>query len=143
SQQREITGKITNRQGEPLEGVTVSVKNTSVVTTTNGGGIYQILLPPDSKILAFSIVGYDAQEINIGSSSMINVVLVESMSDLDEVVVVGYGTQRRSDVTTAVATLSAENIKNRPVANFGEAIAGQMPGVQVQQLSGAPGGEGL
>lgn len=143
SQQREITGKITNRQGEPLEGVTVSVKNTSVVTTTNGGGIYQILLPPDSKILAFSIVGYDAQEINIGSSSMINVVLVESMSDLEEVVVVGYGTQRRADLTTAVASLSAENIKNRPVQNFGEAIAGQMPGVQVQQISGAPGGEGL
>ncbi len=142
-QQREITGRITNEQGQPLEGVTVSAKNTSAVTTTNSDGSFRISVSSDANALIFTIVGYEAREINIGSTSVINAVLHESVSDLDEVVVVGYGTQRRADVTTAVASVSTENIQNRPVQNFGEAIAGQMAGVQVQQTSGAPGGESL
>ena len=142
-QQREIAGRITNEKGEPLEGVTVSAKNTSAITTTNADGNYRILVSPEEKALVFTIVGYEPREIPIGSSSTLNAALSESVSDLDEVVVVGYGTQRRADVTTAVASVSAENIQNRPVQNFGEAIAGQMAGVQVQQTNGAPGGEGL
>ncbi|MGK6350565.1 TonB-dependent receptor [Parapedobacter sp. DT-150] len=142
-QQREINGRITNEQGEPLEGVTISVKNTTTVTTTNADGNYRIILPNNGNTLVFTIVGYEDREVSIGTSSTINAVLREAVSDLDEVVVVGYGTQRRADVTTAVASVSAENIQNRPVQNFGEAIAGQMAGVQVQQTSGAPGGESL
>ncbi len=142
-QQREITGRITNEQGQPLDGVTVTAKNTAVVTTTNSDGYYRIAVPDEGNVLVFTIIGYKAHEVTISSSSVINAVLSESVSDLDEVVVVGYGTQRRADVTTAVASVSAENIQNRPVQNFGEAIAGQMAGVQVQQTSGAPGGESL
>jgi len=142
-QQREITGRITNGKGEPLEGVTVSAKNTSAITTTDANGNYRISLSPEEKALVFTIIGYEDREIPISSSSVINTMMTESVSDLDEVVVVGYGTQRRADVTTAVASVSAENIQNRPVQNFGEAIAGQMAGVQVQQTSGAPGGESL
>src|SRR5690606_34828269 len=97
----------------------------------------------EEKALVFTIIGYQDREVSIGSSSVINTMMTESVSDLDEVVVVGYGTQRRADITTAVASVSAENIQNRPVQNFGEAIAGQMAGVQVQQTSGAPGGESL
>src|SRR5690606_28216084 len=109
----------------------------------NEEGAYRIVLTPESTTLVFTIVGYEDREIETGTLSVINVALQASMSDLEEVVVVGYGTQRRADVTTAVASVSAENIQNRPVQNFGEAIAGQMAGVQVQQTSGAPGGESL
>ncbi len=142
-QQREITGRITNGKGEPLEGVTVSAKSTSAITTTDADGNYRISLPAEEKALVFTIIGYEDREVPVGSSSVISTTMTESVSDLDEVVVVGYGTQRRADVTTAVASVSAENIQNRPVQNFGEAIAGQMAGVQVQQTSGAPGGESL
>src|SRR5690606_14935925 len=106
-------------------------------------GNYRITLPSQEATLLFTIVGYDDQEIETNALSTIHVVLHASMSDLAEGVVVGYVTQGRADITTAVASVSAENIQNRPVQNFGEAIAGQMAGVQVQQTSGAPGGESL
>lgn len=142
-QQREITGRVTNDLGEPLAGVTISAGGGAMATSTSEDGTYRIAVTPESKTLIFTIVGYMDKEVETGNLSVINVVLQASVSDLDEVVVVGYGTQRRADVTTAVASVSAENIQNRPVQNFGEAIAGQMAGVQVQQTSGAPGGESL
>lgn len=142
-QQRDITGKITNTRGEPLEGVTVSGKSTGAVTTTDAEGNYRLSVSPGETALVFTIIGYDPLELPLGSSTTVNATMNEAVSDLDEVVVVGYGTQRRADVTTAVASVSAENIQNRPVQNFGEAMAGQMAGVQVQQTSGAPGGESL
>src|SRR5690606_8372027 len=119
-QQREITGRVTSDKGEPLGGVTISVKGSTVATSTNEEGAYRIVLTPESTTLVFTIVGYEDREIETGTLSVINVALQASMSDLEEVVVVGYGTQRRADVTTAVASVSAENIQNRPVQNFGE-----------------------
>src|SRR5690606_35399875 len=96
-----------------------------------------------NAVLEFTFVGFDAQEVTVGNKKEINITLSGKFADLDEVVVVGYGTQKRSNVTTAVASVSSENLKNRPALNFGEAIAGQMPGVQVQQTNGSPNGEGL
>jgi len=142
-QQKEISGKVVDKQGQPVPGVSVKLKGTNIGTTTNGDGLYSLQITSGSGTLVFSILGYALQEVNIGSDPVINVTLAEESSALDEVVVIGYGTQRRADVTTAVASVSAENIQNRPVQNFGEAIAGQMAGVQVQQTNGAPGGEGL
>ncbi|QEK99540.1 TonB-dependent receptor [Olivibacter sp. LS-1] len=142
-QQREVKGKIIDAQGLPIPGVSVKIKGTSAGTTSNAEGLYTLQVPGAEATLVFSILGYALQEINVGTNTLINVTLTEESSALDEVVVIGYGTQRRADVTTAVASVSAENIQNRPVQNFGEAIAGQMAGVQVQQTNGAPGGEGL
>src|SRR5690554_4840766 len=137
-----VTGKVTDANGDPLPGVTISIPGTTVGTATDLDGLYSLSVPEGST-LVFSFIGFETQNISIGDRSVIDVVLREDMASLDEVVVVGYGTQRRSDVTTAVSSVSAENLQNRPSLNFGEAIAGQMAGVQVQQISGAPGGEGL
>jgi len=142
-QQREVKGKVVDAQGLPVPGVSIKIKGTTAGTTSNAEGLYTLRVSEADATLVFSILGYALQEINVGSNPVVNVTLTEESSALDEVVVVGYGTQRRADVTTAVASVSAENIQNRPVQNFGEAIAGQMAGVQVQQTNGAPGGEGL
>ncbi|SEL53998.1 TonB-linked outer membrane protein, SusC/RagA family [Olivibacter domesticus] len=142
-QQREVKGKVIDAQGLPVPGVSIQIKGTTAGTTTNAEGLYTLRVSGADATLVFSILGYALQEITVGSNPVVNVTLKEEPSALDEVVVVGYGTQRRADVTTAVASVSAEAIQNRPVQNFGEAIAGQMAGVQVQQTSGAPGGEGL
>lgn len=137
-----ITGTVTDNNGEPIPGVTVSVPGTGIGTATDLDGKYSLSVPEGST-LAFSFIGFVTQNIAVGDQSIIDVTLSEDISSLEEVVVVGYGTQKRSDITTAVSSVSAENLKNRPALNFGEAIAGQMAGVQVQQISGAPGGEGL
>lgn len=141
-QQKEIRGKVVDEQNQPIPGVNVKLKGTNTGVSTDTEGMYR-LLASAGETLIFSILGYAMQEINIGSDNVINIALEEESSALDEVVVIGYGTQKRADITTAVSSVSAEDIQNRPVQNFGEAIAGQMPGVQVQQTSGAPGGEGL
>ncbi|MET3115587.1 TonB-linked SusC/RagA family outer membrane protein [Pedobacter sp. CG_S7] len=142
-QVKSIKGKVTDKQNLSIPGVSVRLKGTSTGTITNVDGIYTISVPDGNGVLVFSMIGYTSKEIPIGTNQTINVTLVEESSALNEVVVIGYGTQRKSNITTAVSSVSAESIKERPALNFGEAIAGQMAGVQVQQTGGAPGGEGL
>jgi len=142
-QAKEIRGKVVDEQGLALPGVSVVVKGSPMGTTTNTEGFYTISVPNDNSTLVFSIVGFASQERSVKSDETINITLLEETSALDEVVVIGYGTQKRSNITTAVSSVSSESLKERPALNFGEAMAGQMPGVQVQQTGGAPGGEGL
>jgi len=137
-QQREISGTVTDEQGRPLEGVTVKVKNTSIATTTNANGNYSVSFPDQTGALVFTIVGYEAQEINIGSSSIINTALVESVSDLDEVVVVGYGTQRREQITTAIASVKAEDFVKGSVQDAAQLIRGKVAGLSVATPDGNP-----
>jgi TonB-linked SusC/RagA family outer membrane protein len=137
-----VTGTVTDAKGDPLPGVTISIPGTAIGTATDLDGAYSLSVPEGST-LVFSFIGFQSQTVELGGRSVIDIVMREDLTSLDEVVVVGYGTQRRSDVTTAVSSVSAESLQNRPALNFGEAIAGQMAGVQVQQISGAPGGEGL
>jgi len=137
-QLREITGRITNGQGEPLEGVTVSVKNTPAVTTTDANGNYRISVPEEGKALLITIVGYEPREFTIGSSSIINAVMQESVSDLDEVVVVGYGTQRREQITTAVASIKAEDFVKGAVQDAAQLIRGKVAGLSVATPDGNP-----
>lgn len=140
---KEIKGKVVDKQNIGIPGVSIKAKGTSIGTLTNSDGLFTISIPDHTGHLVFSMVGYTTKEVAIGNTKTINVTLLEESSALNEVVVIGYGTQKKSDVTTAVSSVSAENIKERPALNFGEAIAGQMAGVQVQQTTGAPGGEGL
>jgi TonB-linked SusC/RagA family outer membrane protein len=96
-----------------------------------------------STVLVFSFIGMNNQEITVNGQSIINVKLTESAIGLDEMVLTGYGTTKKKDLTSSVEIMSAEKIMNKPVANFAETMAGQMAGVQVQQTDGAPGGESL
>lgn len=137
-QEREITGRVATEQGEPLEGITVTVKGTSVAVTTNTEGNYRITIPQGGIALVFTSVGYIPQEIPIGTSNTINVVLNAFISDLDEVVVVGYGTQKKSSVTGAVSSISGKDLQALPVISFTQAMQGRVPGVQITN-NGSPG----
>ncbi len=141
-QDKVIKGKVVDNKNNPLPGVSVRVKGSTIATVTNADGGYTISTPSGATLI-FTMIGFSVQEIPVGNSQNLNITLLEESSALNEVVVIGYGTQKKANITTAVSSVSAENIKERPALNFGEAIAGQMAGVQVQQTGGAPGGEGL
>jgi TonB-dependent starch-binding outer membrane protein SusC len=136
-----IRGAVTSESGEGLPGVNVLLKGTSTGTTTDVNGAYALSVPDASAggTLVFSYIGFITQEVPISNRSVIDVVLASDVQALSEVVVVGYGTQQRRDITGAVATLSADRIKDLPVSALTESIAGQIAGVQVQQTTGAPG----
>jgi TonB-linked SusC/RagA family outer membrane protein len=133
-----VTGKVTNSKSEPLVGVSVTVKGTNVGTTTNGSGNYSIEVPGDGTLI-FSNVGFGTREIQVNGRSSINLSLEESISALDQVVVVGYGSQKKKDLTGAVATLSADEVKDLGVTQIDQALSGKMAGVQVLATTGAPG----
>lgn len=140
--QREIIGRITDDQGKTLVGATISAKGTSVVSKSNETGYYRITVPMDAKVLVFSMVGYTAIEQELGASAVVNVALSASVSDLDEVVIVGYGTQKKVNVIGSVSQVNSEDIENRPVTQVTHALTGQMPGVTVRVASGRPGSNG-
>ncbi|GAA4814867.1 TonB-dependent receptor [Litoribaculum gwangyangense] len=131
-----VTGTVT-ADGQPLPGATVLIKNTSKGTSTDFDGNYAIEASPDNTLI-FSYVGYATKEVTVGNQSVINVTL-EADNKLDEVVVIGYGTQRKSDLTGSVSSVSAEDIATLPVARVDQALQGRAAGVQVTQTSGAPG----
>ncbi|MFD1143585.1 TonB-dependent receptor [Larkinella insperata] len=138
-----ITGTVVDEKNETLPGVSILLKNTQRGTTTDKDGAFRLAVPDKSAVLVFSYVGYATQEIPVGSQTVLTVKLAANDKSLDEVVVVGYGTQKKADLTGAVAVISADKLKSRAAVSYGEALVGQMAGVQVQQTNGAPGGEGL
>ncbi len=137
---RLISGNITDSSGTKMPGVTVSVKGTSVATVTDDAGHFSINVPNKSKTLEISSIGYATQEIIIGAQTSLSITLQTSANKLDEVVVVGYGTAKKRDVTGSIASVSSDNLTlGGVVANVGQAIQGRAAGVQVQQTSFAPG----
>ena len=143
AQNRTITGKVTAADTkEPLPGVTVLVKGTTNGTGTGADGTYTLSVPgAQGGTLVFSFVGYASQEVVINGQSAISPALAVDNKGLDEVVVVGYGTQKASNVTGAVSGITAKEIEERPVNRIENALVGQMPGVYVQTPSGEPGAE--
>src|SRR5690554_1300961 len=133
-----VTGTITDTNGQPIPGVTVSLPGTTVGTATDLDGQYSINVPEGST-LVFSFIGYESQSVTVGDRSIIDVTLSEDMAALDEVVVVGYGTVKKSDLTGSVADISGESLRNMPVPSIDQKLVGQVAGVQIQQVSGAPG----
>lgn len=134
-----VTGIVVDSKGEPLTGVTVLLKATSIGTITDVNG--KFTLETGSKtgpVLIFSYVGYDSQEVQITSQEEIRVVLVESNVMLNEVVVVGYGSQRKRDLTGSVSSVNTKELKTLPVPSIGDALQGRSAGVQVLS-AGAPG----
>lgn len=138
-QQKTISGKITDFSGGPIPGASVVVKGTTIGITTSSDGMFTLAVPVNATILVFSFVGMKTQEVPIGGKTTINVSLAEDAIGVDEVVVIGYGTQKKSDVTGAVAGYDANDIRERPVTRVDQALVGQMAGVQVKQTTGVPG----
>jgi TonB-linked SusC/RagA family outer membrane protein len=139
-QQNKVTGVVSDKSGSPLPGVNVVVTGTTQGTVTDISGKYSIDIPKGSQSLTFSFIGMDQQVITIGALSQINVTMAESAIGLDEVVVIGYGTQSRGLLTASTASVNTSQLKDRAVVSFAEAMVGQVAGVQIQQTTGAPGG---
>lgn len=139
-QQAKVTGTVINERKEPLPGVTVLIKGTTFGAVTDVNGKYTLSNLPNASILVFSFIGMQTQEIVVGNMTNIDVTLLEESTKLDEVVVIGYGTQKKRDVSTSIASVSMENLKDKPVATFTQAMSGQMAGVRILNSNNAPGG---
>lgn len=139
AQEISLSGKVSSKDGNSIPGVTVVVKSTSIGTITDSDGRFSLKLPAKSKTLVFSFVGMKSQEVPIAASTSYNVVLEEDTYNLDEVVAVGYGTMKKSDLTGAVSSLKSDAIHASPVANISQSLQGRIAGVQVTQNSGVPG----
>ncbi len=142
AQAQSISGKVTTAdKNEPLPGVTVVVKGTTVGTGTNADGSFTLSAPSSTGTLVFSFVGYITKEVPIDGKTTVNAALSADTKALDEVVVVGYGTQKAGNVTGAVTGITAKEIEERPVNRIENALVGQMPGVYVQTTTGEPGAD--
>jgi len=135
-----ITGSVVDEAGNPLEGVTVTAENTRNVTMTAADGTYRIEVARDIALLSFAAVGYHRSDQSIGNRRTIDVVMKVAVSELDEVVVVGYGTVRKEDLTGAVGSLKSEEFNQGVTTTVQQLMQGKMPGVQVVQNDGKPGG---
>ncbi len=135
-----ITGTVSDENGQGLPGVSVVLKGTTRGTTTNADGKYRLNVPDRSAVLVFSFVGYGSQEVATGGRAVVNVSLKADEKSLNEVVVVGYGQVRKSDLTGAVVTVPVEEIKKVAVTSLDQALQGRAAGVQITQNSGSPGG---
>lgn len=135
-----VSGKVTDaEENEPLPGVNVVVKGTTTGTVTDAEGRYSLSVPDGNAVLIFSFVGYAIKEVTVDRQTVIDVALDPDVKALSEVVVIGYGTQEKSDITGAVSTVDGEELTRVPVASFDQALAGRAAGVQVVAGSGIPG----
>jgi TonB-linked SusC/RagA family outer membrane protein len=139
AQNKEVSGTVTGADNVPLPGVTVVVQGTTVGVITDLDGKFQFPIPEDSKTLVFSYIGMKSQKIEIKNQLTFNVILDADMVGLDEVVVVGYGTQKKSDLTGSIVSVKAEDLKERPGTSMVEKMQGKASGVDITQSSGQPG----
>ena len=135
-----VNGRVTGENGQGVPGVNVVIKGTIRGTNTDAEGRYQLAVPDEKTVLVFSFVGYTSQELTVGSRSTVDVQLLPDNKSLNEVVVVGYGTVKKSDLTGAVAKVGEANIKATPIASLDRAMQGRAAGVQVVSNSARPGG---
>ena len=138
-QQKTISGTVKEDSGEPLPGATVLVKGTNIGTLADGQGQFSLGVPDNAETLVVSYLGYQTQEVPIGDQVSLDITMVSDPLQLGDVVVIGYGQQRKQDLTTAVATIDADEIRDQPVNSFEQALTGKLAGVQVLQTSGSPG----
>lgn len=134
-----VSGQVTDDKGQSLPGVSIVVKGTQQGTSTDADGKYELNVPNESSVLIFSFVGYISIEKTVSNESVLNVTLATDTKSLQEIVVVGYGTQKRADVTSAIASVPMNEIKDMPVSNVATALQGKIPGVVIQQNNGTPG----
>lgn len=137
-----VRGKITDPQGSALPGTTIQIVGTSVGTISDSNGAFSLQVPNGNAVLQFSFIGYVTQKTTVGKQTTINVVLNEDSQNLEEIVAVGYGTQKKANLTGSVTALKTEDLTKRQVAQASNLLQGLATGVTVQQQSGKPGGDG-
>jgi len=140
---RSITGKVLNAVGQPIKSATVTQKNTNVSTRTNDDGSFSLSVNGSSAVLVVSSVGFVSREVAVNNSTTLNITLAEDVVGLDDVVVVGYGTQKKRDVTGSVATLSKDRLQQLPNTNIAQALQGSVPGLQINTNAGGAEGNDL
>ena len=138
-QQITITGTVTDAAGEPLPGVSIMIKGSQQGTATDTDGAFSLQVPNENTILVFSYIGFTTQEIIVGNRRTISVVLIDDTRQLEEVVVVGYGTQKKVNLTGSVSQIKGDVLENRPVQRLSQALQGQVANLNVTQSSGRPG----
>lgn len=138
-QQKEITGVVTDKLGVPLPGVSIIIKGTSIGTVTGNDGQFSLAIPNNAEILQFSFVGMRMQDLPIEGKTMFTVIMEEAAIGLDEVIAIGYGTIKKSDLTGSVTSVKTEDLENIQMQSIDQALAGRAAGVQVIQSSGVPG----
>jgi TonB-linked SusC/RagA family outer membrane protein len=138
-QQLTITGTVKDENGNPLIGATVQIVGTTIGTLTNVDGNFSIEVPDEDAILMFSYVGYVAQQVAVAGMTTIDVVLSSTLESLEEIIVVGYSTQKRASITGAVSVVKGDAVAKIPVANVTNSLAGQISGVITRQVGGEPG----
>jgi TonB-dependent starch-binding outer membrane protein SusC len=139
AQNKQFSGTVTNAQKTPLSGVTVQIKNSKTSTATEADGRFTLPSNEDKAVLVFSSVGFATLELNATAGVPVEVQLKEEAQGLSDVVVVGYGTQRKTDLTGSVASIRNEKLREMPIVSVEQAVSGRLAGVQVQQTSGQPG----
>ncbi len=137
--ERKVSGRVTDEKGDALPGVSILVKGTQRGMITDTEGRYSVEVPDGGAVLVFSFVGYLTQEVEVGGRTSVDIELKVDEKNLEEVVVVGFGTQKRVNLTGAVSTLRSEDIANVPITQASQALAGRVAGVTIQQTSGQPG----
>ena len=138
--QQVLTGTIVDKNGESMIGVSVLVKGTTVGTISDVNGKFSIKVGKTNDVLVFSYVGYINQSLAVGNQKNIRVIMEEKSKDLEEVIVVGYGTQKKSDLTGSVVTVRADEMNSVPTTSVAEMLRGQAAGLVVTQNSDRPGG---
>ncbi len=134
-----VTGKVTDETGVALPGVSVVLKGTNTGTTTDANGVYTLTIPASTGVLVFSYVGFTSIEESIGGRTTINVSMATDTKALSEVIVVGYGSQTKKEVTGAVQTITGKELMDIPVSQIGQKLQGRLAGVQINQTTGKPG----
>lgn len=135
-----ITGTVTDQSGEPLAGVFVSAVGSGVATQTDSNGVYRLKIPPGITTLRFSYVGFETLDVSINGQPLINVQLKLMTNQLQDVVIVGYGTQQKRKVTSAVSTINTERaLESRPITSVQQGLSGMTPGLNVTSSNGRPG----
>lgn len=140
SAQKTVKGTVSDAAGEPLIGVNVIVKGTTTGTVTDVDGNYNLQVPGNNAVLVFSYIGYKTVEVQVGNQTTINQALAEDLETLEDLVVVGYGTQKKVTVTGSVASVKGDELKSSPTTNLTNAMVGRLPGVIGFQRSDEPGG---
>ncbi|MGZ5192152.1 MAG: carboxypeptidase-like regulatory domain-containing protein, partial [Flavisolibacter sp.] len=137
--QRTVSGKVTDDKGNPLPNVSVQVKGTTVGTVSKEDGTYSLSVPSNGRTLVFSFADMTTEEVSIGTQTEVNASMRPSESSLENVVVVGYGTQRRRDVTGSVSQINGNKLKDQPLQSFEQGLSGRAAGVNVNIPNGVLG----
>lgn len=138
-QQLKITGTVTDESGNPMPGINIQVEGRSIGVISDINGKYSIEIPDRNAVLIFSFIGYDPQRISPEGKTVIDLTMVPSTKALEEVVVIGYGTQKKINLTGSVASIQSEELVKVPAANISEILAGKTPGLMTKQSTGLPG----